>query len=287
MSQCQRDPTLDQEVLHGTALMTLVEATEPDQFQSAAGLAFFEQIRYDIIALALLQQRQTSLTSWPWSVLPWAHADGAKSSMQRLIDLLCQIMPLQSVLPIATLLPDSSAPIEYAPEWVAELLVELRDWQHRLSREWSSPKVTTNLMTWLVPYSPHMSSTIRMVQVTDLYELAIFNMILIYLCRLMAADTSLSQTVGAQILSTTKQNAGETTSNKAVTALILPISDPVARARVAAEDIEQIWTSARLYGMQGRGAKYLELPLLVARLVLLGHDRVAQTNASQRSRGAQ
>lgn len=248
-----------------------METMQPEQFQTAHALALFEYMRFGIVVTALLTGRPTCLVSKAWTTIPWARAEHNKGSMQRLIDLMCESSPLQPLKHLTSLVPDCEGDpaASQIPETVERLLIQLYDW--RRSVEFS---LSTRLRTVNPPDKPSMLYandvySIQFERPDDLFELALFNMVLIYLCRFLKGAVPLQRCPNDPAITSIKGAETTQTSLLPTTPLSLPIGDPVARAKIAAREIYVISKCLTSDGLFGFGTLYLSVPLLVAKDFLL------------------
>lgn len=261
----------DEGILHGLGLSAVLEAMQPEQFQTAHTLALFEYMRFTIVMAALISGQQTRLLSEPWRKIPWAQAKHRKASMQLLLDLVCDMVPLQSEKNLLWVVPDRPGPMTSSTrESVGRLLSQLSEWRRALE---------VGLDARLKTLDPAEQSTLEYTgaeyplqfeRPDDLFQLGLFNMIVIYLCRFLNDGSIFLEQAGpAAQLSTVSSHGFAHRSILPTTPLVLPVHDPVARARVAAKEIYMIWKCLTQDGLFGCGSFYLTVPLIVAKYHLL------------------
>lgn len=253
-------------------MIAILEDMHPQQFQSDRGLALFEYTRFTKLVAAMVTKRKTCLTSESWKTVPWAHAKHTKDSMQNLVDLMCEMVELQSDLYVlAPYLEDDYDLSARSREKTRTLVSKLHDWRR------STDSVLKSRLKAKEPSTkPNMSregnsSMIQLEKAMCLCELGIFNMILIYLCRLLpqrhlfdeAADARASDASNAS-----RKYSAEVWLAMRMTPLELPVEDPHKRARIAAKEISMIWEVSVVHELVGIATIYLGLPMLVARNVL-------------------
>lgn len=262
----------DEGIVHAIGLSAVLEAMQPEKFQSAQALALFEYLGFTVIITAVISGRPTSLASQRWRTVPWVKARHERGSMQTLIDLMCDLIPLQSEKRLLQLGPEEeykSIPA-LTMDRVARLLIQLQDWRSSIEPGLKMRMKTIDLTGRSTMVYAGDGCPIQFEQPTDLFQLALFNMILIYLCSFFIQDGKGRQRDAPQIEeSTGAQITSERLSPMPTTPLVLPISDPIARAKVAAKEILVLWQCLTNDGLFGCGSFYLSVPLIVAKIFLL------------------
>lgn len=255
-------------LLHGIGLSAVLEAMQPEQFQTSQTLALFEYVRFSVVMTALISGRPTQLTSEPWRTIPWARAKHSKGSMHILMDILCDIIPLQSEKNLMWLVPDHNDPISTSTQdKVGRLLLQLHDWRRSIEPGLNTRLKAVDLVEESTLIHTGADCPVQFERPNDLFQLALFNMLLIYLTRFMMnnvvvpGETSLLDQCSAQCL--LERSVLPTTP------LVLPILDLPARATVAAKEIYTIWKCLTSDGLFGCGSFYLSVPLIVAKIYLL------------------
>lgn len=270
----------DEGVLHGIGLSAVLEAMKPEQFQTDQSLALFEYMRFTIIMTSLLTGRPTSLASEPWRMTPWARAKHAKGSMHVLIDLLCDIIPLQSEKHFMCLIPDRAGPTASSIKGkVSMLMQQLYDWRQSVEPGFRIRLKTIDGAGQSTLIHTGAGYPIQFEKPQDLFQLGLFNMILIYLCRYLTEDETLSQATDPQTQSSVMQGcASNQTSILPTTPLTLPVPDPITRATTAAKEICVIWKCLTKDGLFGCASFYMSVPLVVAKVHLV---QVGDAEASE------
>lgn len=254
---------------HAAGMLAILETMQPEQFQDDRALAFFEHTRFTKVATAILSKRETCLTSERWKTVPWTQVKHSKDSMHRLIDLLCDMVCLQSELYILT--PYQEFSFDLSTSWiqgkVQVLLIQLRSWRQcsesrlrsRLDAKGQAAKASSSL--------GNDSSLMLLDKAMCLCELGIFNMMLIYLCRFLTKDGSFSRTADPSI-NPSRKGFPELRLASRMMPLDLPIEDPSRRAYMAATEIVMIWEVMLRNDLIGLATIYLGLPMLLARALL-------------------
>lgn len=243
----------------------------PEQFQDPDKLALFGLLRYSVATVSLLTGEPTCLESEAWRTIPWARATWSRGSIHKLVDLIYDMSPLQPAMHVAIQFPfgKQDCPAQHTREQVCRLLLQLFEW--RQSAELGLRKRLKDLVALDQSTLRYVSRihSIEFDRPDDLYELAIFNMILIYLCRFLMFDQSLRDEVNAAVLVTGTGLKHDQIPGVLRTPLTLPIDDPITRARIAAREIGSMWQCLTSNGLFGFATLYLSLPMHVARNLLI------------------
>lgn len=248
-------------------MIAIMETMRPQQFQDDRALAFFEHTRFSKLVSAMLTKRKTCLTSECWKTVPWARAKHTKDSMQRLTDLMCEMVELQSELYVLAPYQENDCDLnaKRTQEKVQTFLLKLRDWRQSTDLGLKSrlrAKQPTTKSSAALGGKPSLS---QLEKAMCLCELGNFNMILIYLCRFLPQRTPFRRTADVLASNAGRRYSAEAWLAMRMTPLTLPIENPPQRAYIAALEIALIWKVVVGNELIGIATLYLGLPMVVAR----------------------
>lgn len=236
----------------------------PETFQDERALALLEHVRLSKIMVSLMLKHDTVLTSKSWRTIPWARAGRGKSSAQKLVDLLCDVASVQAQL--QTTFPYSKPNLDIGQTvWkqVGELLSSLHDWRQSIEpgvRKFLL-KLSDNQERGM--NSPHHQDDPNTIQ---LYELGIFNLLLIYLCQFLTRNTCLLHAVNRLACQKARYSPyDQGLKPSTLSPSVLPLLAPNERIRSAAAEIVTICEWVHGEGKDGLMLAYLAIPMRVAR----------------------
>lgn len=252
---------------HVVGLLSIIDSMKPEQFQEERALALLEYARFSKITVSLMLKHETALTSKPWRTIPWEATSRPKSSAQRLIDLLCEVAPLQAES--TTTFPYSKPILEKDLRniWrrVAELLSKLHDWRQSVEPSVKRTLVSDSAMTFDGRPSPAAIPGQNDAGTVELYELGLFNLLLIYLCGFLGRNQPLLRAVNAYACARMQPSVRDQSSQSLFSACVLPLDNLETRMRCAAAEILVISERVHHEGKDGLMLAYLVVPMRVAR----------------------
>lgn len=245
---------------------------QPWQFQEPRALALFEYTRYAKAVISLVSGRPTSLATEAWNTIPWIGAAHTKSDLQKLIDLLYSLTLLETDLHLIW----QSTKLKHNPmrkhtrDHIKNLLVDLHNW-----RKSTEPELRSQLAATYQDLTPRShyesrSSSVPSESIEYLWQLGLFNMILIYLCRHVAIDQVLFQEQLSLLGDMVPQDVIHKHENDdVISPQVLPIKNAEERAQIAALEILTVYDCILHRGITAHSIIFLNAPLLVAREFLL------------------
>lgn len=243
-----------------------MDTMRPESFQDERALALLEHVRLSKIMVSLMLKHDTVLTSKFWRTIPWAKARRGKSSAQKLVDLLCDVASLQTHL--KTTFPYSKPNLEISHAvWKqgGELLSNLHDWRQSVE-----PGVSKLMLK--VSDAPEQSTNDHYEGDPDtiqLYELGIFNLLLIYLCQFLTHNTRLLHAVNRFACEKARFSPHRQKHKlPLLSPSVLPLLAPNERIKSAAAEIVTVCEWVHRDGQDGLMLAYLAIPMRVARDIL-------------------
>lgn len=259
-------------IFHGAGLMNIFEKMQPEWFQTTHALAFFEYVRGGLLLLALTTQRKTHIVSESWKTTPWANARHNKNEWQRLLDLFCELIVIESEVRLGSSEQQKNRNIEALSitERINDIMTRLSEWRRSIDPGLRTRLSATDQAAKLDHCSRSGLASWQAQRFVDLGNLATFNLMLIYLCGMLAASPSISQPQAATPTETIRSSARLQKSPAAdklvvqLTDLTLPLSDPFERAKIAARECFSVWNCSAKDGFYSIRILHLVGPLMVA-----------------------
>lgn len=259
-------------IFHGAGLMNIFEKMQPEWFQTTHALAFFEYVRGGLLLLALTTQRPTHIVSERWKTIPWARAKHTKNEWQCLLDLFCELVVIESEARLGSTEQnnDRNDQAVSIPERLIDIMQRLSEWRESIGPGLKSRFSASDQAANLDNVSRSGLASWQSQRFFDLGNLATFNLMLIYLCGMLAAvPPPLHQQAQPQIpnkLSGARSQESSSSDKLTVqlTPLTLPLSDPIQRAKIAARECFDVWNCAAKDGFYSIRILHLVGPLMVA-----------------------
>lgn len=264
-------------IFHGAGLMNIFEKMQPEWFQTTHALAFFEYVRGGLLLLALTTQRKTHIVSEAWKTIPWAHAKHTKNEWQRLLDLFCELAVIESEVRLGSTEKDDHRGDGYMSisERISDLVLRLSEWRQSIDPGLKTHFSASDQAASLDNVSRTGLASWQSQRFFDLGNLATFNLMLIYLCGMLAAipPTTSRPQAQAQAQAQTANVPSSPISQKTptsdrlivqLTPLTLPLDNPIQRAKIAARECFGVWNCAAKDGFYSIRILHLIGPLMVA-----------------------